>query len=146
MKWLIKPSSEQWTLNIHIWCQTDQGDLIWESGESSQTSLSVFYLNVAIHHQVTTALTSHLGRLIMDPPLWIWLISSLFQIYYTVGPKVEMQWMVRMRSASKYRAWCIHDYSGFQGKINTVNINRFDNKSPYLFKVKDNNYNFRQRD
>ena len=67
--------------------------------ELTDFSLSVFYLNVAIHHEVTTALTSHLGRLIMDPPLWIWLISSLFQIYYTVGPKVEMQWMVRVWEA-----------------------------------------------
>ena len=121
-----------------FWWQTagglDMGE--WERADC------VFYLNAAIHHEVTRELTSHLRRLIMDPPLWIWLISSLFQIYYNVRPKVEMQWMVR----TKLQSTKLFTIQVSNVKINTVNINRFDNKSPYLFKVKDNNYNFRQRD
>ena len=80
-----------------IWCQTagglDMGE--WERADC------VFYLNAAIHHEVTWELTSHLRRLIMDPPLWIWLISSLFQIYYTLGPKVEMV-HVRLQSTELF--------------------------------------------
>ena len=72
-------------------------------GEWERADSCVFYLNVAIHHEVTRELTSHLRRLIMDPPLWIWLISSLFQIYYTLGPKSGNA-MNGPYEALKYRA------------------------------------------